>query len=159
METVLRVAFVYLFLMLGFRVLGKRELARLSPFELVTLMIIPEIVSQALTRGDGSLTNALIGVATLFCLVFLTSIATFRWPKARELVEGSPTVVVKHGKVLPDALARERITEDEVFSEMHHAGLERVEQVEWGYVETTGDLTFVPARPEDKQIKPREELP
>jgi uncharacterized membrane protein YcaP (DUF421 family) len=159
METVVRVTLVYVALMVGFRVLGKRELARLSPFELVTVMMVPELVSPALTRQDGSLTNAFVGVSTLFSLVFLSSVLTFYWTRAKDFVEGSPTVVIKHGRLVEDALVRERISEDEVLSELHKAGLDRVEQAEWGIVETSGDITFVPKRQEDKQIKLRDDSP
>ncbi|CAN95275.1 hypothetical protein sce5112 [Sorangium cellulosum So ce56] len=134
METVARVAFVYVFLAAAFRVLGKRELSSMSPFELVTLMLIPEIVSQALVR-EASLANALAGVSTVLVLVFLTSLLTHLFPKASEVIDGSPTV---------EACNRERIQPEEILSEMHKSGLEHLSQVRWAILEADGALTIVP---------------
>ena len=75
----LRVALIYVFILLGMRVVGKREFAQLSPSELVSLLMIPELVSQALSHEDYSLTNALIGVCTLLLLVFVTSVLVQRF--------------------------------------------------------------------------------
>ncbi|WP_438037770.1 DUF421 domain-containing protein [Sorangium sp. So ce128] len=143
METVARVAFVYVFLAAAFRVLGKRELSSMSPFELVTLMLIPEIVSQALVR-EASLANALAGVSTVLVLVFLTSLLTHLFPKASEVIDGSPTVLVAKGRILEEACNRERIQPEEILSEMHKSGLEHLSQVRWAILEADGALTIVP---------------
>ena len=144
METVLRVGLVYLVLMAGFRLLGKRELGQLSQFELVTLMLIPEIVSPALTRDDPSMTNAVVGVCTLFTMVTLTSFLVHLSPKAASALEGKPAVLVRHGRMDADAMNRERISPDELYSEMHQAGLERVEDVKWAILEPEGRVSFIP---------------
>ncbi|WP_437720708.1 DUF421 domain-containing protein [Sorangium sp. So ce861] len=143
METVARVAFVYVFLAVAFRVLGKRELSSLSPFELVTLMLIPEIVSQALVR-EASLANALAGVSTLLVLVFLTSILTHLSPRASKVIDGTPTVLVANGRILEDACNRQRIQPEEIVSEMHKSGLAHLSQVRWAILEADGDLTIIP---------------
>ncbi|WP_437752099.1 DUF421 domain-containing protein [Sorangium sp. So ce1389] len=143
MEIVARVAFVYVFLAAALRVIGKRELSSLSPFELVTLMLIPEIVSQALIR-EASLMNALAGVSTLLVLVFLTSVVTHLSPGASRVVDGSPTVLVAKGRILEKACNRERIQPEEIFSEMHRSGLEHLSQVRWAILEADGDLTIIP---------------
>ncbi len=143
METVARVAVVYVFLAVAFRVLGKRELSSLSAFELVTLMLIPEIVSQALVR-EASLANALAGVATLLVLVFLTSVLTHLVPRASKVIDGSPTVLVAKGRLLEEACNRERIQPEEIVSEMHKSGLEHLSQVRWAILEADGDLSIIP---------------
>lgn len=144
METVLRVAAIYVFVLLALRVLGKREFGQLSPIEMVTLLMIPEIVSQALTGDDYSLTNAAVGVATLLVLVFATSLLTHRFPKAEIVVSGQPTVLVRRGELIVDALNAMRISPDEVFSEMHKAGLQRLDQVQWAILESDGRVAIVP---------------
>lgn len=145
METVLRVAAIYLFVLVALRVLGKREFGQLSPIELVTLLMIPEIVSQALTREDYSLTNAAIGVATLLVLVFVTSLLMHRFQKAEIVIAGQPTVLVRQGELIGGALNKMRITPDEVFNEMHKAGLQQLEQVQWAILESDGRIAIVPA--------------
>ena len=94
METVIRVIVIYLFLMIGLRVLGKREFGQLSPLELVSLLLIPELVSSALQSEDFSVVDAIVAVCTLLSLTILTSIAQHLSKKAEILIAGEPTVLV-----------------------------------------------------------------
>lgn len=147
MDSVLRIAFVYFFLMLALRIMGKRELSEMSAFELVTLLMVPEIFSTALARDDYSMTHATIGVATLFTLVFITSLLTFRFKRVEHVVEGTPTVLVSDGKTIERNLRRERVTADEVFSELHKAGLHELDQVRWAILEADGRISIIPREP------------
>ena len=81
MEAVLRVVVIYLVIVIGLRLLGKREFGQLSPLELVTLLLIPEVVSNAIQGQHYSITHAVVGVSTLFVLVFLTSLFGARSPR------------------------------------------------------------------------------
>jgi uncharacterized membrane protein YcaP (DUF421 family) len=144
METVIRVFVIYIFILIGLRILGKREFGQLSPLELVSLLMIPEIVTTALTREDHSLTNALIGVSTLFSLVFLTSVIMQWSRKAEHLIAGKPAVLVYDGQYIAENMNRERITPDEIFTEMHKSGLETLEQVKWAVLEPDGKISIVP---------------
>src|SRR5690625_1662609 len=110
MDTVLRVVVIYMFLVAALRVLGKREFQQLSPAELIMLLITSELVSPALTGNEPSLVNSLVAVATLFILVFLSSLLTFRNRRAGKLLGGSPVVLVHRGRLLERNLAAERIT-------------------------------------------------
>lgn len=144
METVIRIGLVYLFILVGLRVLGKREFAQLSPMELVTLLLIPEIVSQAMVTEDFSLTNGFIGIATLFVLVFLNSLLTHVSRTAETIVQSSPTVLIHHGRLLTRNLDEERVSADELQSQVRMAGLERLEQVKWAILESEGKISIVP---------------
>ena len=144
MDTVIRVSAIYLFVFAGLRVLGKREFGQLSPLELVSLLMIPEIVSQALVGQDHSLTSAFTGVATLMVLVFATSLLAHRFERAERLIAGSPVVLACHGRFMDAAMNRMRITPEEVYCEMHKAGLERLEQVRWAILESDGSIAVVP---------------
>ncbi|WP_280154726.1 YetF domain-containing protein [Piscinibacter sp. XHJ-5] len=146
MDTVLRVATIYLIVFAALRVMGKREFGQLSPLELVTLLMIPEIVSQALTGEDYSVTNAAIGVATLLVLVFGTSLLMHRFKKAEAVIAGESSILVRHGKLLEDAMNVARVTADEVFGEMHKAGLVTLDQVDWAILEPDGRIAIVPVR-------------
>ncbi len=147
MDTVWRVAVVYLFLMAALRTMGKRDVGQLAPFDLVVLLLIPEIFSQAMAGEDYSLTNAIIGVSTLLSLVFLTSVITYRYRWIAKVVEGEPAVLVRHGHLVPEAMNRERVGPDEIVAHMHKSGLERIEQVKWAILETDGSISFVPWEP------------
>ena len=144
MQTVLRVAAAYLLLLVAFRVLGKRELRKTSPFELVTLLFIPQLFSRALTRQDYSFTNAVIGASTLLTLVWVSSAISYRFKGVARLLEGEPAVLVANGHLIPDAVDRERITVRELFSEMHRVGLVELAQVQWAILETSGTITIIP---------------
>ncbi|MCR6630460.1 MAG: DUF421 domain-containing protein [Magnetospirillum sp.] len=146
METVFRVTFVYLFILLGLRILGKREFSKLSALDLITLLLVPELVASAIIRDDYSLTNALVAVATLFCLVFLVSIVAHRFRGAERLFNGAPSLLVARGKILFRNCDRERISVEELFAEMHKSGLESLEQVRWAILEVDGKISIVPER-------------
>ena len=144
METVLRVTFVYVLVWACFRVLGKRELSQMSPFELVLLLFIPQLFSRALTRQDYSMTNAVIGATTLFTLVFLTSAGAYRLRPFARIMESRPSILVSHGVLVERQLNRERIAPEDIFSAMHKVGLERLEQVEWAILEGDGKIALIP---------------
>jgi uncharacterized membrane protein YcaP (DUF421 family) len=144
METVIRITLIYLFVFAGLRVLGKREFGQLSPIELVTLLLIPEIVSQAMVKEDFSLTNGFIGIATIFLLVFLNSVVTHVSHRFEKIVQSEPTVLVHHGNLIARNLNRERVSPDEVQGQLRMAGLERLEQVKWAILESDGKISIVP---------------
>lgn len=144
METVLRIALIYGFLLFALRVLGKREFGQLSPLELLTLLMIPEIVSQALVGPDYSMVNALVGVATLLVLVFGTSLVVHRFERAEHVLVGQPTVLVHHGRLIERALNEQRVTPGEILVELHRTGLTAIEQIEWAILESDGTIAIVP---------------
>lgn len=112
----------------------------------MTLLLIPEIFSQALVREDFSMMNAMVGAATLLSLVFLTTLVSYRFKRAGEVVEGQPTVLVSDGRLVGGNLDTERVSPDEIYAEMHKAGLDRIEQVRWAILETDGRISLVPKR-------------
>lgn len=142
-SVVLKVVVVYLFLMLAFRLVGKRELGMLSPFELVTVILIPEMASEAL-MGTGSLTTALVGISMLFLLVLLVSALTHRYAAVASIVQATPTVLVANGQLCEEALNRERISPDEIYGEMHKRGFEELDQIRWAILESDGEIALVP---------------
>jgi uncharacterized membrane protein YcaP (DUF421 family) len=144
METVWRVAFVYALVWACFRVVGKRELTQMTPFELVTLLFIPQLFSRALTRQDYSMTNAVIGAATLFTLVFLTSTLSHRFPRFRSVLEAKPSILIRRGELDPAVLNRERISPADIFSAMHKVGIEDLRNVEWALLEGDGKIAIIP---------------
>lgn len=159
MDTVIRVVIIYVFLIIAMRVLGKREFNQLSPMELVSLLLIPEIVSNALNLQDNSLINAFIGVTTLFSLVFFTSLLVQRSHRAQKIISGEPVVLVRRGLLLHHNISRERMTPDEIYTEMREAGFERIEQIKWAVLEPDGKISFIPqdgetGTPANKDDKP-----
>lgn len=137
-----RIAVIYVFLTVAFRLIGKRELSTLSPLELITLMLIPEIASGTL-NGESPLMSALVAISVLLLLVFLLSLLKARFEVVEHAIEPQPRVLVTEGALCEDALARERITPDELFAEMHKHGIAELGEVRWAILESGGDIAFV----------------
>lgn len=144
METVIRIVILYTVIIAGLRILGKREFGQLSPAELVTLLIVPEIVSPALVRDDPSLTNAIVGTTTLFSLVFVVSLLMHHVRPLETAISSSPTLLVSDGRFLAENMNKERISPDEIFTEMRKVGLYELAQVRWVVLETDGKLSVIP---------------
>jgi uncharacterized membrane protein YcaP (DUF421 family) len=141
-SSVLHVAISFVVLLAAFRLMGKRELGRLSPFELVTLMLIPEILSNSL-QGHGSLLPSLTGLSTILLLVFATSLLAQRFRGVQRVVEAEPTLLVADGKMLEENMNRERIAPDELFSEMRKQSIARLAQIRFAVLEASGNITFI----------------
>lgn len=145
METVLRVVVMYFMVWGAFRVMGKRELTRMSPLELVLLLFIPQLFSRAITRQDYSFTNAVIGATTLLSLVFLSSALSYRFKRVGEVMVPRPTVLVEHGRFVVHALHEERITPRDVYDAMQKSGVVDVADVEWAVLQSDGSIAIIPA--------------
>ncbi|MBX3062429.1 MAG: DUF421 domain-containing protein [Anaerolineae bacterium] len=143
MNPVLRIVVVYVLILVSMRILGKRDFGELSPFDLVTLLLIPEIVSSFLNQQDTSLTNAVVGVTTLLMMVFATSIISQLNKRAENLITGVPTVLVQRGRFLEKNMNKERVTPEEIFAEMHNNGIESLEQVKWAILESDGKIAII----------------
>jgi uncharacterized membrane protein YcaP (DUF421 family) len=144
-ELVVRASVVFWFLFLLMRGLGKRELAELTPFELIVLMVVGDLVQQGVTQEDTSITGALLTVSTFGCWVLALSVSSLRWPRWRRRVDGVPVVVVHEGRLVPEALRVERLTAEEVVSGAREQGITDLAQVRVGVLETSGRLSFLRA--------------
>jgi uncharacterized membrane protein YcaP (DUF421 family) len=143
MDIALRAVVLYVFVIFVMRVIGRRELSSLTPFDLVLLIILGDSIQQGLTQSDYSVTGAIIAVSTIASLQVLTSYISFRSSRARKLLEGLPIVVVERGKLVEENLRRERMTPAEVEEEMRLQQIASVEDVEWAIIETNGSISFI----------------
>jgi len=149
METVLRVLVTYFFILFALRVMGKREFGQMSPLEMVTLLLIPDIVSQSIVGEDYSITNSFTALATLFSIVFITSNVVHLSKTAEKLVNESPAVLVQNGKLIADTMNKERVTPDELISEAHKVGITTVDEIAWAILHGDGKIAIIPKeRPE-----------
>lgn len=143
MEIVLRAAAVYGILWLLLRAMGKRELAEVTAFELVILVVLGDIIQQGVTQEDMSITGAALAVSTMGLLAVASSVVGERFPRARRVLEGKPSLVVRHGVVDEDVLRMQRIPMDELHEAARKRGIGDLSGVAWGIVETDGTFTFV----------------
>jgi uncharacterized membrane protein YcaP (DUF421 family) len=144
MDIVLRasVAFVFVFLLL--RLMGRRELSTLEPFDVILLVVIGDLVQQGVTQSDMSITGTILAVGTFGLLVIVTSWLSFRFRAARKLLEASPIVIVEHGRTVDKNLEAERLTVEEVASAARIQKIASLEEIEWAIIEPSGQISFIP---------------
>src|SRR5690242_5338187 len=143
MDIVFRGIAVFVFLYVLTRVVGRRELGSLEPFDLILLIILGDSVQQGLTQDDYSLTGAFVAVGTIAVLQVLTSWFSFRFPRLRPVLDGEPIVVVEDGKPLERNLKRERLTVEEVMEEARQQQIGSLDEIQWAVLETTGQISFL----------------
>ncbi len=143
LEIVLRAVIVYAVALVLFRIVGRKELARYSPFDFLLILMISQALRQTLVASDKSLTSGLLSLATLLALDLLLSTLSFRHRRIATLVEGQPRKLLDDGRPLHDALRRSRFTLDELQSRLRRYGVERLEAVESAWLERDGNVTFV----------------
>ena len=147
MDAILSAFTIYLFLLVVFRIGGKRTLGQTTTFDFVLLLIIAETTQQALLGDDYSLTNALLLITTLISIDIALSLLKRRWPKLDRLVEGVPMVIVEHGKPLWDRMHKARVDESDVLTAARELqGLKRMEDIEYAVLERSGSISIVPRR-------------
>jgi len=145
MDTVLRSAAVYIFLLVIFRISGKRSLSQITTFDFVLLLIISEATQQALVGNDFSIVNTGVVVASLVVLDLTFSRMENRWTTFGRVVGSLPVVVVEYGHLLEDRAKREGVTLPEILTagrETH--GLERLDQFKYAILERHGGISVVP---------------
>jgi uncharacterized membrane protein YcaP (DUF421 family) len=143
MDIALRAVALFCFIIFITRVIGRRELSSLSPFDLILLIILGDAIQQGLTQDDYSVTGAIIAISTIATLQVATSYVSYRSRRARKILEGLPIVVVQDGKLVEANLKRERMTSDEVEEEMRVQQIASLDRVEWAILETNGTMSFI----------------
>jgi uncharacterized membrane protein YcaP (DUF421 family) len=145
MNPILRATVVYFFLMLVFRLAGKRSLAQITAFDFVLLLIIGEATQNALIGQDYSLTNAGLVIMTLVMLDIGLSLVKARFPRLEPVLDDLPLVLVENGRAITDRMREARVDEDDVLAAARHLqGLERLDQVKYAVLERSGGITVIP---------------
>jgi uncharacterized membrane protein YcaP (DUF421 family) len=140
-EIILRAALVYAFLFVLLRFGGKKHVGELAPFDLVVLLILSETVQGALVADDKSLVGAFIAAGTLVAIVHAVGYASWRSKAAERVFEGTPSVLVRHGHVLRDVMARERVTHSELIEALRREGCTSLTSVRFAVLENDGSIT------------------
>jgi uncharacterized membrane protein YcaP (DUF421 family) len=143
MDIVLRAVFVFFVLYALMRVIGRRELSTLEPFDLILLIILGDAVQQGLTQDDYSLTGAFLAIGTIALLQMGTSYVNFRFPRVRPLLDGEPIVIVQDGEPIEHNMHRERVTIEDLAEAAREQNIAHIKDVEWAVMETSGKITFI----------------
>lgn len=143
MDIVIRAAVIFLFVFILTRLLGRRELNSLEPFDLILLVVTGDLVQQGVTQNDESLTGALLAISTIGLLTVLLSWLSFHFKRMRPILNGEPIVLVEDGELIEQNLCRQRLTREEIGAEARLEGISSLEDVRWAILETNGQISFV----------------
>lgn len=146
MDIVLRASFAFFLIFLLTRVIGRRELSSMQPFDLILLIVIGDLVQQGVTQSDYSVTGMLLAVGTFAILAVVISYTSFKFRALRPVLDGEPIVLVENGRLIDGNLRRERITVQELAAEARLQNIAAISDVRWAVLETNGKISFLTDR-------------
>ena len=144
MDIVLRAALAFAFVFFLMRIVGRRELSSLEPFDLVMLIVLGDLVQQGVTQSDYSVTGLILAAGTIALLQVGVSYLNFRFRRLTPILEGEPIVLVDDGRVLERNLARERLTREELIVQARQSQIASLEDIRLAVLETSGNISFIP---------------
>jgi len=144
LEKIIRPAIVYLFLLIAFRVAGKRELGQMTPFDLIVLLTISNVLQNAMIGPDNSLGGGLIGAAAMIGVNGVLARVTFRYPQLERILNGKPTVLIENGVIKDANLRREVVTIEELQRALrkHDLDWEDIPRIERATLELDGTVSI-----------------
>jgi uncharacterized membrane protein YcaP (DUF421 family) len=154
MEIVIRATVIFFFLWMLTRALGKRELAEMTAFELLLLMVVGDLIQQGVTQEDTSITGAMLAVGTIGAWIVTFSYLSYRFRSARKVIEGVPVIVVRDGRPVEPALRLERVTLDEVLESARNQGIANLRDIDLGILEPSGQFSFLQHKGDDERHSP-----
>ena len=143
MDLVIRAAVAFLFVYLLTRVIGRRELSSMQPFDLIMLVMIGDLVQQGVTQNDFSVTGALLVGSTIALMTVAVSYTSFKFPRLRPVLDGEPVIVLEDGTPIERNLRRNRITLEELAAAAREDGIASLASVRWAVLETNGRISFL----------------
>ncbi len=146
-EKVIRSFVVYTFLLVVFRLTGKRQVGALTPFDLIVLLIVSNVLQNAMIGPDNSVLGGLLGACTIFAANAVVARLTFYDRRLEKLIDGTPTRLVHDGQVDEEAMRRELVTRAELHAALREAGLFEISQARFAMLEATGKITAGAKRP------------
>lgn len=155
-EKIIRPIIVYVFLIIGLRLAGKRELAQLNPFDLVVLLTLSNTVQNAIIGSDNSLSGGIIGAIALLSVNYALVRFIHKFHKFEAIIQGKPTVLVDKGEIQWENMHKELICEDELLATIHRQGIENVDQVEKAVLESSGAVSVIVRHPTPEEAADKE---
>ena len=139
-----RTIILYFLIVVGMRLMGKRQIGELEPSELVLTMMISDLAAVPMQDFGIPLLSGLLPILTLLALSLLLSQLSLRSLRLRALICGTPTVLIRGGKLQQDAMRKNRFTIDELMEELREQGVTRIEDVKYAVLENSGQLSVLP---------------
>lgn len=143
LDIVVRTGVVYLALLVGLRLTGKRQVGQMTPFDLLLLLLLANAVQNAMTGPDSSLYGGLIAAATLFAANSVVAWSARHSARAERLVEGTPTLLIRHGRIIQSHCDREGITRDDLLRALREHGVGDLGNVHTAVLEVDGSVSVV----------------
>lgn len=140
---VFRCAVVYGVMLLAFRLMGKREVGQMTPFDLVLLLLVANAVQNAMVGPDNSLLGGLVAAGTLFALDLQISRFVLGHPRFRRAVLGNPSLLIRDGQIIRDNLRKEGISMDSVKAALREHGVASVGDVSMAVLEVDGSISVL----------------
>jgi len=156
LEKILRPTLIYLFLLVAFRLGSKRELAQATLFDFLIILLISNVVQNAIIGDDNSVLGAMAGAVMLLFLASLLSRLTAQSRKAREILEGSPELLIKDGVLNKEKMRHHAVSENDLFAAIRKQGLSRLADVGWAILELDGTISIIKS---DDDHRPHDCLP
>jgi uncharacterized membrane protein YcaP (DUF421 family) len=144
MDVVARAIVAFLFVFLLTRLIGRRELSSLQPFDLVLLIVIGDLIQQGVTQNDLSVTGLVLTVGVFALLTLAASYIGWRFPRIRPILEPEPLILIEDGNVIDRNLRKERLTAEELAAEARLQQIDSLDKVKWAVLETGGQISFIP---------------
>jgi len=145
MEIIVRALVVFTFLWVVTRVVGRASLAEITTFELLIYVTMGDLVQQSVTQQDYSLTSAVLAVGVFALLTIALSYVSWRWPRLRPVIRGTPVMVLRGGEPITEAMRRQRLTMEDLMAAAREQGIRRLAQVDLAVLETDGKISFFEA--------------
>ena len=139
-----KTAFVLIYLFLGFRLLGKRQVAQFNLYDLACIIAVANAVQNAMTSGKGDLVIGLVCSWTLIAVGWMISKGVARIPATEAFLYGTPTIILSDGKILQDRMHKERITQEELETALRQHGIVDPSLVSLAVLEIDGAISIVP---------------
>ena len=136
-----RTVFLYVFILVVLRVMGKREVGELSVIDVVVFVIMAEVVAFALESPDKDLFMSIIPILILLAIQLISSYISLKSKKFRDLVDGDPTVIIRHGKIIEDEMRRQRYNLDDLFQQLREQQVGSIRDVTFAFLEPSGNLS------------------
>jgi uncharacterized membrane protein YcaP (DUF421 family) len=143
MDIVVRsaVAFVFIFLLL--RLIGRRELSTLEPFDLILLVVMGDLIQQGVTQSDMSMTGAVLAVGTFAGLTVFASFLVYRFRRLRPVLDAKPLIIVEEGRLVERNVRHERMTEEEILAAARQQQITSLDEIRWAVLEGSGKISFI----------------
>ena len=141
LQIVLRTGVIYLLVLIGVRLSGKREVGQMTPFDLTLLLLLSNSVQNAMTGPDTSLMGGAIAAGTLLVLNYLVAEVSGGNRRFRRLIQGQPTLLIHDGKTIESHMAREHVSVDELQRALREHGIGTIDQTALAVLEVDGSIS------------------